>query len=83
MTVAKERFDSGLTYDAYKEAMTRNRDRLLAVDLVPLLLLFLVNALFFLHALTSARGACSRRAPASRRAPDVSHSQRGCNRTIS
>lgn len=28
MTIAKERFDSGLTYDAYKAGMTRNRERL-------------------------------------------------------
>lgn len=27
MTVTKERFATGLTYDAYKAAMTRNRDR--------------------------------------------------------
>ena len=28
MTIARERFESGMTYDAYKDAMTRNRDRL-------------------------------------------------------
>lgn len=28
MTVTKERFESGMTYEAYKAAMTRNRDRL-------------------------------------------------------
>ena len=28
MTVTKERFATGLTYEGYKEAMTRNRDRL-------------------------------------------------------
>lgn len=27
MTITKERFESGLTYQAFKEAMTRNRDR--------------------------------------------------------
>jgi hypothetical protein len=27
MTISKERFESGLTYQAFKEAMTRNRDR--------------------------------------------------------
>lgn len=27
MTIAKERFESGMTYDAYKAAMTRNRER--------------------------------------------------------
>ena len=27
MTMTKERFESGLTYDAFKEGMTRNRDR--------------------------------------------------------
>jgi len=27
MTITKERFESGLTYQAYKEAMSRNRDR--------------------------------------------------------
>lgn len=28
MTITKERFESGLTYEAYKAAMTRNRERL-------------------------------------------------------
>ena len=28
MTIDRSRFDKGLTYDAYKEQMTRNRDRL-------------------------------------------------------
>ena len=28
MTIDRSRFDQGLTYDAYKEQMTRNRDRL-------------------------------------------------------
>lgn len=28
MTMTKQRFDTGLTYDAFKAAMTRNRDRL-------------------------------------------------------
>ena len=28
MTIDRARFDKGLTYDAYKDQMTRNRDRL-------------------------------------------------------
>ncbi|MEZ4864422.1 MAG: SelT/SelW/SelH family protein [Caldilineaceae bacterium] len=32
MAVTKERFEQGLTYDAYKEQMTRNRDRLDATE---------------------------------------------------
>ena len=27
MTMTRERFETGLTYDAYKAAMSRNRDR--------------------------------------------------------
>jgi hypothetical protein len=32
MTVTRERFDSGMTYDAYKAQMTRNRERLEAAE---------------------------------------------------
>jgi hypothetical protein len=32
MTIAKDRFDSGMTYEGFKSAMTRNRDRLEASE---------------------------------------------------
>lgn len=44
MTITKERFESGMTYDEYKAAMTRNRERLEAnersVELDPEILAF-------------------------------------------
>ena len=33
MSITRERFESGLSYQAYKEAMTRNRDRVEAMVL--------------------------------------------------